>query len=252
MEEIEKLKCENEKLKKIIEVKSDLISISAHQLRTSLSALKWIFKMFIDGDLGKLTNEQNNFIQKAYHSSEKMISLVNDLLTMSHAEYTSIELNFKEEDIEFLIEQTIFEFSGETNKKGVELIFIKPEHHIPPIRCDKIMVQVVLQNLVENAIKYSNQDGKVFISLNAKDERIEISVHDNGIGIKEEDRENMFKKFFRAPNAIEKENIGSGLGLFITKNIVEKHGGNIWFENPENTGTTFFVSLPIENKNIII
>lgn len=244
-EEIKKLKEENEQLKKINENKSDIISMTAHQLRTSLSALKWIFKMFIDEDIGKLTTEQGGFIQKAYNSNERMLVLVNDLLTLSHTEDASVSYNFKKVDILYLIEQVLFDFSGETNKKEIELIFLKPESQVPSVDCDESMIRVVLQNLVENSIKYSNQGGKVFVSLKQKDNNILISVHDTGIGIKEEDKENIFKKFYRAPNAQEKENIGSGLGLFTTKNIVEKHHGKIWFENAQGGGTTFSVSLPI-------
>ena len=244
-EEIEKLKKENENLKKLNDNKSDIISITAHQLRTSLSALKWILKMFIDEDVGKLTNEQNEFIKKAYTSNERMLALVNSLLTMSHADDISISYSFKEINISHLLEQTIFEFSGETNKKEIELIFLKPETELPLVNCDQEMIRVVFQNLIENSIKYSNKGGKVIISLKQKDNDVCVSVHDNGIGINDEDKDKVFKKFFRAKNAEDKEIIGSGLGLFTTKNIVEKHNGRIWFEKTEGGGTTFFIVLPI-------
>jgi len=245
MDEIEKIKTENEKLKKMNENKSDIISITTHQLRTSLSALKWILKMLIDGDTGKLTNEQDELIQKAYNSNERMLSLVNDLLTLSHTEDISILYNFKKIDILKLVEQILFEFSGETNKKGIEIVFLKPDTSIPLLNCDEEMINVVVQNLIENSIKYSNKGGKVFVSLKQKENDIQISVYDTGIGINAEDKDNIFKKFFRAPNAIEKDIVGSGLGLFTTKNIVERHKGKIWFENTQGRGTTFFVALPI-------
>jgi len=245
MEEIEKLKAENEKLKKMNAVKSDLISISAHQLRTSLSALKWILKMFIDEDVGKLTNEQEGFVQKAYNSNERMITLVNNLLTLNHTEDTEIPYNFQKIDILNLVEQIVFEFSGETSKKEIELIFLKPESSLPPLNCDEGMIRVVLQNLIENAVKYSTSKGKVFVSLKQVDTNIQISVHDTGIGINPKDKDDIFKKFFRASNAIEKDSVGSGLGLFTTYNIVGRHNGKIWFENMPGGGTTFFVTLPI-------
>ncbi len=247
MDELEKLKAENGKLKEINSAKSDMISISAHQLRTSLSALKWILRMFIDKDLGKITTEQEGFIQKAFDSNERMIALVNDLLTLNHADNTTIQFNFKETNVLDILEQTIFEFYGETHKKGIELIFLKPYTEIPKASCDVEMIRVVFQNLIENAIKYSQPNDKVLVSLkyNQDTNNIEISFHDTGIGIKPEDQSKIFEKFFRAENAISKEYVGSGLGLFTTKNIVEKHKGKIWFEsNPEN-GTTFFVTLPI-------
>jgi signal transduction histidine kinase len=247
MEDIETLKTENEKLKKINAVKSDLISISAHQLRTSLSALKWILRMFIDKDLGKITGEQEEFIKKALDSNDRMIALVNDLLTLNHAEDTSIKFKMEKADILELLEQTIFEFEGETHKKGIELIFLKPHDEIPLFDCDREMMRVVFQNMIENAIKYSKPDDKVLVSLkyDADKKKIGISVHDTGIGIKPEDQPEIFNKFFRAPNAVAKDYIGSGLGLFTTKNIVERHNGTISFESSLGEGTTFFVALPI-------
>lgn len=245
MEEIEKLKIENEQLKKVNKNKSDIISITAHQLRTSLSALKWILKMFIDKDVGSLSTEQNELIEKAYNGNERMLVLVNDLLTLSHAEDVSISYNFQSVDILHLLEQVLFDFYGETNKKRIELIFLKPDEDIPLVKCDEEMIRVVVQNLIENSIKYSDKGGKVFVTLVEKNNSIEISVRDNGIGIEDSDKDNIFKKFFRAKNAVEKDNIGSGLGLFTTKDILEKHGGKIWFENKDDKGTTFTFMLPI-------
>lgn len=247
MEDIENLKAENEKLKNMNAVKSDLISISAHQLRTSLSALKWILKMFVDKDLGELTAEQEGLVTKAYESNERMITLVNNLLTQNHTEDTAIGFNLEKVDMAKLVEQTLFEFSGEAHKKGIELIFLKPSTNLPAITCDIEMIRVVLQNLVENAIKYSRKNDKTFISMkhDTKEDTIEISIHDTGIGISPSDQTSIFNKFFRASNAIKKDSSGSGLGLFTTKNIVLRHGGKIWFESNPNKGTTFFVRLPI-------
>ena len=245
MDKLEELKIENEQLKKSNENKSDIISITAHQLRTSLSALKWILKMFIDEDVGKLSSEQNELIQKAYTSNERMLALVNDLLVLNRTEDISIPYNFQKINILKLLEQTLFEFYGETKKKGIELNFLKPKNDIPLLNCDEEMIRIVIQNLLENSIKYSNQGGKVLISLDQKENNIEISVHDNGIGVDVSDKDSIFKKFFRAPNAIEKEIVGSGLGLFTTKNIIERHNGKIWFESAGGNGTTFFITLPI-------
>ena len=243
--EIEKLKKENDQLKKLNDNKSDIISITAHQLRTSISALKWILKMFIDGDECKLTSEQEELIKKAYESNEHILAIVNDLLTLSHSEDMSVTYNFKKIDIMYLVEQALFEFHEETNKKEIALIFNKPTAPIPLVNCDQERVLVVVQNLIENSIKYSNPKGKVVVSIARKENDIELSVTDGGIGIKDTDKENIFKKFFRAQNAIDKDSIGSGLGLFTTKTIVEKHNGKIWFENNESGGTTFFITLPI-------
>lgn len=248
MNELETLKAENEKLKKLNSVKSDLISISAHQLRTSLSALKWILRMFVDKDLGSITSEQQGFIEKALESNERMITLINDLLTLNHADDATIPFNFKEVDLVELLDQTVFEFYGETHKKDIDLIFLKPSTDLPRVNCDLEMIRVVFQNLIENAIKYSKPDDKVVISLkyNNEEKNVEISVHDTGIGINASDQSKIFEKFFRADNAVAKDHIGSGLGLFTTRNIIERHKGKIWFQSSPESGTTFFVALPID------
>jgi len=244
--EIEELKSENEKLKKINESKSDIISVAAHQLRTSLSALKWILGIFISKEAGKLTNKQEELIQKAFNSNERMISLINDLLKFNQSEDPSVSYDFRKINIINLIEQTIFEFSEETNKKDIEIIFLKPDSGVLYVKCDENMMRVVFQNLIENAIKYNRDNGKIFISITQKEKNIQISIRDTGIGINENDKENIFKKFFRAHNALEKESIGSGIGLFTAKNIIEKHNGKIWFEKNDGEGVTFFMLLPID------
>ncbi len=247
MNETEKIKNENDKLKEINENKSELISISAHQLRTSLSALKWTLKMFLNKELGEITEEQKSYLEKAINSNDRSIALVNYLLTFNHSDDISMAFNSKEINIISETEKVIADFLGELKNKKIELTFNKPELAIPNINCDEQMVLVVLQNLIENAIKYSPSNSTITVSLKHDTENkiIELSFHDQGIGIKKEDQIKIFNKFFRAPNAIEKETIGSGLGLFITKNIVERHNGKIWFESSPELGTTFFVVLPI-------
>ncbi len=247
LNEIKKLEKENKKLKKLISVKSDLISISAHELRTSLSALKWILKMFIDKDLGEITLEQEAFIERALTSDNRMINLINKLLIFNHSEELDIPFDFKEVDIINLIEQTIFEFSSEAHKKEMKLIFLKPENESIKINGDEEMLRVVFQNLIENAIKYGAKDGKIFISLKygPKNNDIEISIRDTGIGINKEDQDKIFTKFFRGKNAMDKDMDGSGLGLFAAKNIVEHHKGKIWFKSTPESGSTFFIKLPL-------
>jgi signal transduction histidine kinase len=246
MDDLQKIKAENEELKNINLVRSDLISISAHQLRTSLSASKWILKMFLDKDLGEITSEQENLLNKAYESTERMITLTNEMITLNHTEDKILSFNFQSVDITELLEQTIFEFYGESHKKEIELIFLKPSIEIPKISVDKEMIRVVFQNLVENSIKYSHEHGKVVITIGQDENGVAVSVRDTGITISKEDQTHIFEKFYRTENAKQKDAIGSGLGLYTTKKIVENHKGMIWFESDEK-GTTFFVTLPLNN-----
>jgi signal transduction histidine kinase len=245
MDELQKLREENEQLKKMNALKSDWISISAHQLRTSLSAIKWILKMFLDKDFGELSQEQQGFIRKAFDSTERLVSLVNEMLSLNHAQETLTYI-FSQTDIVSLVDDVVFDFHGESFKKRVGIVFLKPPAPVPQVSCDTEKIRVVLQNLIENAIKYSMENDSVIISLQAEEKELVVAVKDTGIGIPESEQPKIFEKFYRAPNAKEKESIGSGLGLFTTKAIVEAHGGRIWFESDGKTGTTFYVALPYQ------
>lgn len=243
--ELAQLRAENEELRQQNATKSDLISISAHQLRTSLSAVKWILKMFLDKDFGELTPEQENFIKKAYESDNRMIRLVNEVLSINHAEDTLEALKKEPTDIVKLLDEVVFDFTGESYKRGIELVFLKPTDEIPELSIDPEKMRVVFQNLIENAIKYSNKDDRVLINIHKKDDGIEISVRDHGIGIASDDHDKIFQKFFRAQNAVKQDSVGSGIGLYTTKRIVEKHEGTIWFESQVDEGTAFYIHLPL-------
>jgi signal transduction histidine kinase len=244
----EELEKENEQLRQISAMKSDWISISAHQLRTSLSAIKWILKMFQDGDFGALTPEQEGFMKKAYESNERMLTLVNEMLTLNHVEYSSLKYNFERKNVVAFLDEALFDFTSESYKKGVELIFLKPDIQIPDLYFDVEKIRVVLQNLIENAIKYSNEGNRIVLSLRPTEDNkfIEFRIKDTGIGIPENEQHKIFEKFYRASNAQKKFSVGSGLGLFTTKSIIERHGGTIWFDSKESSGTTFYFTLPIE------
>jgi signal transduction histidine kinase len=243
--EIKSLKEENEKLVKTSSAKDDMVSISAHQIRTSLSAIKWIVKMFINGDIGKLNAEQESLMKKAYEDNDRAIEIVSELLLANKTEnILEKKYDFKEMDIVELIDDSIFDFSGEANAKGIEIIFLKGGKDSGLVLADKDKLRIVIQNLLENAIKYSNNHGKVFVDLEEKNDLIEISIRDMGVGISEEGKEKIFEKFFRDKEAQKKEVFGTGIGLFTAKSIVEGHKGKIWFESSENGGTTFFFTVP--------
>ena len=245
-DELSKLKEENDKLKKRQSIKADVVSISAHQIRTSLSAIKWIIKMFIDGDLGAMTAEQENLMKKAYEDNDRAIAVVSDLLQANKVEdVVEKKYSFTEVDVVDLIDNCIFDLSGESLAHKVEMIFLKPSIELSKINADKEKFLIVLQNLFENAIKYSLEHGKIFIAVREKGEFIEITVKDKGIGISEEGKKNVFDKFYRDATAQKKEGFGSGIGLYTAKKIIEDHGGKIWFESVEGEGTTFFFTVPI-------
>lgn len=240
------LESENKKLKEMLDFKSDLISMMAHQLRTSLSASKWVLKMFMDEDLGHITDEQKIFLKKSYDNNEKMIDLVSEMIDINKEEGTEIIYDFKDHDIVEIIDQTIEDFAGEAKERKVTLNFTKPGEII--INCDCSKIRTALQGLLENSIKYNKEKGSVFVSIEQELGNVVISVRDTGIGISQDEQDQIFNKFFRSISAKKKENIGSGLGLFAVKTIVEKHGGKIWFKSKEGVGSTFHISLPISKS----
>lgn len=247
MDNIEKIKIENDNLRKINANKSELISVTAHQLRTSLSAFKWMLKMFVSEDLGPLTPEQKDYLEKAILSNDRSISLINDLLTFNTEENFETILNIETVNIETLVENVLSSFYGEIKNKNIKITFNKLALNTPLVKCDEEMMIVVLQNLIENAIKYSDTHEEIIIEIKKDegDNKMQISIHNTGLDIEEEYHSKIFGKFFRTPKAIERENIGSGIGLYTAKNIILKNDGKIWFESSKENGTTFFVTLPI-------
>ena len=234
--------------KMIERMKSEFVSISAHQLRTPLSAIKWTLRMLLDGDLGEMTKEQREFIEKSYKSNERMINLINDLLDVTRIEegrylYKPVLIDF-EPFVQFVINT----YREEIKKKELKLELKKPEKKLPQVKVDAEKIQLAIQNLLDNAIRYTPTGGKIIISLGYIEKAIEFSIKDTGVGILKNQQSRVFSKFFRGANAIRMETEGSGLGLYIAKNIIEAHGGKIWFESEEGKGTTFHFTLPMKEE----
>ena len=219
----------------------DTLPVLSHQMRTSLTTMKWILKMLLDGDTGELTTEQKTLIGKAYESNERLCALVTDMITIAKSDNPEIPYTYEPVDLVELIDETVFDFVGESYKKHVEILFLKPTEK-PLLVIDKEKIRVVLQNLIENAIKYSAAGDKVFISVEKKPETIEISIKDSGIGIPEHEKNKMFQKFFRG--SLTRDIPGTGLGLYTVKTIIDHHNGQITCESTEGTGTTFTITLP--------
>jgi len=234
--------------KMIERMKTEFVSLSAHQLRTPLSAIKWTLRMLLDGDLGVITDEQRDFIEKTYKSNERMISLINDLLDVTRIDEGRYLYKPILTDLEPICQFVINSCQEETERKKLKLKFKKPEEKLPKAIVDVEKIKLVIQNLLENAIRYTKSGGEILVSLRHLKKEIEFSVRDTGIGIPKNQQARVFTKFFRAANVIRMETEGSGLGLFITKNIIEAHGGKIWFESEEGKGTTFYFTLPVKEE----
>lgn len=233
----------------IAKSKSEFISVVAHQLRTPLSAVKWVFRLLLDEDEGALNPSQHELMQKGYDSNERMIELVNDMLDVARIEEGRFGFEFHYADLSGLIAKVVDTYAVTAKKDNTELTFEK-RGLLPPLKIDSSRIQLVLQNLVDNALKYTPAGGKITVRAETIPGYLQISVQDTGIGIPKEEQSKMFTKFFRGTNALKFQTDGSGLGLFIIKNIIERHGGTISFESEEKKGTTFRLTLPLDARAI--
>ncbi len=232
----------------IEKLKTEFVTLSAHQLRTPLSGIKWNLKMLIDGSFGKLTEEQKEFLEKTYRANERMIKLINDLLDVTKIEEGRYLYYVKKENIIETAEEVIRSLKEKIEQKNLDFKFLKPEEKIPKLNMDKERIAICIQILLVNAITYTNPGGKVTISIKHDKNKKEIllTVKDTGIGIPKAQQKRIFTKFYRASSAIKMETTGSGLGLYIAKNTVETHKGKIWFESEEGKGSTFYFTLPVK------
>lgn len=227
-------------------MKSEFLSITAHQLRTPLSALKWVLHMALEGDGGKLTKEQRELLHKGYESNERMINLVNDLLDVVRIEEGRFDYKFRKVDLQKLIEGIVEDMQILAGQKGVELTCSKSSNAILELTVDSEKLSLVIMNIVDNAIQYTPKGKKIIVEIGRTNEAL-IVVRDQGIGIPKNQAFRVFTKFFRADNAVRMQTAGSGLGLFIAKNIIEKHGGKIWIESEEGKGTSVYFTIPISH-----
>ena len=233
--------------KTLDKLKSDFISIAAHQLRTPLAAIKWVIKMVLDGDAGKLNEEQSVLLYKGYQSNERIIELVNDMLDVSRIEEGRFGYNFTDADYLMELKFVLDSLENKIKEKEIKLILNIPKD-IPKLYMDRQRMTLVLQNIIENAVKYTPNHGKVEVAVEVSETFVRTSIKDNGVGIPEADQVKLFSKFFRATNVMRMQTEGSGLGLFIVKNIINKHGGDISFKSKEGLGTEFIFTLPLKSS----
>ncbi|MHB8660430.1 MAG: PAS domain-containing sensor histidine kinase [Minisyncoccota bacterium] len=234
----------------IAKSKSEFISIAAHQLRTPLSTVKWTLDMVLGGDEGALNAAQDKFLRNCYETNEKMIKLVNDLLNVARIEEGRFGYEFKQDDIMAVIQNATAFVKGTAEEKGVTVSVETPGGKPPLLVFDAGKVTLALQNLVDNAVKYTPAGGRVTVRVAVQGEYLEVSVHDTGIGVPQKQIDKLFTKFFRADNAIRTQVSGSGMGLYLAKNVAARHGGSLQVESKEGAGSTFTFKLPLQADRI--
>lgn len=228
-------------------MKSEFVSVASHQLRTPLSSFKWSLNLLMSGRLGVLPKKQREYLEILKFNTDRMIKLVGDLLSVSRIEEGRIKIKPQPLQLEELARKEIKAVISFAESNNVQINF-SSQKGLPSVQADPQLIPIVIQNLLNNAIQYiSRKKGLVEIEIKKKNnEFIEFSIKDNGVGIPKHQQDQVFQKFFRADNVLKYKTAGTGLGLFISKAIIESCKGKIWFKSKESVGTTFYFTLPIK------
>ncbi len=236
----------NSRLRELDAAKSEFISIASHQLRTPLTAAKGYLSLAIEGTYGKLSEKVRKPIAKVYESNERLIRLVNDLLSLSRIESGKMKLEPVDTNIEGMIASIVDELKVKATQKNLELIFQEPKPALPILRVDSEKVRNAVLNIIDNSIRYTNI-GSITVRTAQFENAIRITITDTGEGMTEEELGSLFKSFSRGEAGEKLSTEGAGLGLYIAKQFVQMHKGKIWATSEgKGKGSTFFIELPIE------
>ncbi|MFC1608717.1 PAS domain-containing protein [Patescibacteria group bacterium] len=229
--------------KEIDKAKTEFVSLASHQLRTPLSSMNWNAQMLLAGDAGEMTDEQKEFVEEIYGSTQVMNNLVNALLNTSRIDLGTFAIEPKDTDFEKVVRSVLKEIKPQIDEKKqtVEENF----EELPLISADPNLLRIVFQNLISNAVKYTPENGSINVDILKKDKNVLIKISDTGYGIPKGQQSKIFSKLFRAENIINRDVEGTGLGLYIVKSIIDESGGKIWFESEEDKGTVFYVEIPL-------
>ncbi|MFA4817495.1 MAG: HAMP domain-containing sensor histidine kinase [Parcubacteria group bacterium] len=255
----DKLSNANDQLRKLDNAKSEFISIASHQLRTPLTAIKGFVSLLLEGSYGKVSPKQEDVLNKVYLSNDRLVNLVEDLLNISRIESGRMEFKFELWQVEDICQEVMDTFVIKAKEHGLSLDYKKPAELLPKIMVDGGKVREVISNMVDNAIKYTPKGGvvlkveKVFgdaQSIESPEGAIRVTVSDTGIGIPETELPYLFAKFSRGKDIKRLNAGGTGLGLYVGRNMIEASGGKIWAESEgQDKGSRFIIELPIgENK----
>jgi signal transduction histidine kinase len=239
--------------------KSDFINFVSHELKTPMTSIQGYTDLLAKGAIGPVNEAQSGFLATIRANVKRMDRLVSDLADISRIEAGRLRLDFASVSFQEIVDEVVRSTKGQIDQKEQKLIIEVPSD-LPAVWGDRTRITQVLTNLVSNAYKYTPQQGEIFIRAEQDKNRwdthaeaapdvLHVSVQDTGIGIKPEDQKQIFSKFFRSDDPKARESPGTGLGLNITKNLVELQGGQIWFESEFRQGTAFHFTIPIAEIN---
>ncbi len=239
---LELIREQNKKILEADRIKNEFLANMSHELRTPLNAIIGFSEALNLNIFGALNEKQTEYINDIHASGLHLLRMINDLLDLSKIESGKMELNTELFNVNNAIEEAVSVIKSLADKKNISLKIDSDGKNIE-ITADKRKFQQILYNLLSNAIKFTEEKGKVTVSLVDKKDKMEISVKDNGIGIPEEFHEKIFEKFQQVENHISEKTGNTGLGLTITKELIEMHGGKIQVESKKGKGSNFTFTL---------
>jgi signal transduction histidine kinase len=242
----EQLNALNAQLKALDKARAEFISIASHQLRTPPSTIKWYVAAIMDGDFGQLTPDLKAALERVQTANNGQISLIDDLLNASRIERGKMEFFFELGDLEELTKAAYEQLVPQAGMHKIQLLYEPPASPLPKVMLDKEKVRQVVNNFIDNAIKYTKQ-GSVTVHYGLTPTDVVVKVTDTGRGVAPEVAPTLFEKYTRGKDSATAAS-GLGLGLYVAKVVIEQNHGKIWVESPgEGQGSTFAFSLPIHN-----
>jgi signal transduction histidine kinase len=244
----DELRKSNQQLRGLDVAKDEFVSMASHQLRTPLTSVKGYISMMLEGDAGKITKIQKQFLHEALTSSERMVHLINDFLNVSRVQTGKFMIERHKVDMAKLLRQEVRALQSTAESRDMRLILELPSVPVV-INVDEGKIRQVVMNFIDNALFYSRPDTDIRVTLQATSKDVRVQVIDQGIGVPVSQQSHLFAKFFRADNARMQRPDGTGVGLYLAKMVIDGHGGKILFASKENVGSTFGFALPLEQSN---
>ncbi len=240
----EQLKMQNKELEKVSRAKSDFLARMSHELRTPLNVIMGFSELMLDQVPGEINEEQRQCLDDVLTSSRHLLGLINEVLDLSKVEAGKVEVRVKDIALSELVESVTSAMTAVLSQRKQSLD-VDLDRGLPLVYADEARLRQVFFNLLSNASKFTPDGGKIRIEALRKDGFCQVTVSDNGIGIKKEDLKQIFEPFYQADNPVTRERKGTGLGLTLVKEIVEMHGGQIWVESEYGKGSDFIFTLPL-------
>lgn len=231
------------------QMKLDFVSMASHELKTPLTSIVGYLSVFLDENRNKIPKESLLLLDKAFIASQQLQTLIQNLLNVNKIEREQLSVSPEAIDYLTILSKAVDDLKSQANQKNIILTLIPPAETLPKVLADPIRLGEVITNLVANAINYTNPNGKVEVSMKVSPNDVTTTVSDNGVGIPPEAIPHLFSKFFRVSNSLQQANKGTGLGLYITKSIIEKLHGKIWVESEAGKGSRFSFTLPVASQN---